>query len=521
MKKRLILMLALVAMACLLALSVSASPEKPDLGVSFGEVQTISGFTPPSQKYVGTTERVLLFDGQEYVTYPTYYITSDTTTFEMTFSAINTATGKGYDKTSVVMVEAPTGITHFKLWTFSGYTNVLYCKVPGSVVSYGNSNGWSGAFAECSSIRMIEFADGEAPLDSTMFGSQMFTNSKALEYVKLPNNLKSAGGQMFEKCSSLKTVIFGASFETLAASVVNFNGTSNANISHKELYISTTFGGEGITLNNGMFTYNSNATKDEGTKMIFYYTGTKAQAESLQAKALTTTNNGKLAYATIVSIDDFVRAEADATKNYIVYGYSSCEAFYGGHTEGVQLNSCQIGCGRGCGQVELLPNPEHNLVTNTEFGENGYFSPSRVTVVCSVCSTMTNSGDFGPLFVCKGISAKDFGNGAGLIQGYEVDKTAIAAYKALVPDFDFGVLACANAGGGEIAPKPTDKNVVDITFDNMANNFIEIKVVGIPEENVDTPVVFCIYVEIGGTFYYLDNGSTKTSVTGVSYGSMK
>jgi hypothetical protein len=67
MKKRLLLLTVLVmALVCLLAISASAAaplPTKPDLGVDFGTVTKIDGFTPPSQLFVNTTERVLLVDG--------------------------------------------------------------------------------------------------------------------------------------------------------------------------------------------------------------------------------------------------------------------------------------------------------------------------------------------------------------------------------------------------------------------------------------------------------------------------
>ena len=506
MKKKLILMFALVAIALLFTLSIGAISQKPDLGVSFGKTQTIDGIVPPSQNYVGTTERVLLYDGEEYVTYPTYYITSNSTTFEMTFSAINNATGKNYGKTSVVMVEAPTGITHFKLWTFSGYTNVLYCKVPGTVVSYGNGNGWSGAFAECSSIRMIEFADGETPLDSKMFGSQMFTNSKALEYVKLPNNLRSAGGQMFEKCSSLKTVIFGASFETLADSAVNFEYTSNANISHKELYISANFGGEGVTLNNNMFIYNSTATKDESPKMIFYYTGTKSQAEALQAKALTTTNNGKLAYATIVSIDDFVRAEADATKNYIVYGYNLCDAFYDGVHSASQISPCVIECSVCNDKIVNHISEYEELVV--EYA-NGFTAKGQKAVVCtSEGCGYAEISEMPALFENKGYSAAEY-EGGGMSIGFKVDKKAIEKYEEITGEtVNYGVFAVLADviktndifdADGKALDGVIAADITDTDFD-----IFNLKIVGFTGDQVDKDLVMGAYVGVSkdGTTEY-------------------
>ena len=447
MKKKLLIILFVAAIACMLAFSVSASPAKPDLGVSFGDVQTIPNFTPPSQKYVGTTERVLLYDGTNYVTYPTYYITKDSTTFEMTFDAINGVTEKGYNELSVVMVEAPTGITHFKAYTFSGYTSVVYCKVPGTVVKYGNGS-WSAAFESCSWIRMIEFVDGTTPLDNTMFGSNMFSGCSALEYVKLPNNLKTTGGSLFNACKSLKTVIFGTGFETLPSSGGNFAGADDkSKTSHKELYISAKFGGDGVTLNNQMFVWTSKETSDDAPKMIFYYTGTKAQAEALQTKALATENNGKLAYATIVSIDDFVRANAEAGKNYIVYGYNVCDAFYNGqHVE--DNNTCTITCSQ-CGANGVAEkNPIHNFTSTYEY-KNGYTQNGVETSVCENAGCIYCAENepkvvaLAPIFKDFKYSVRD-DDKFGIVMEYDIDTDALAIYEAgASTTVNFGVVAIA------------------------------------------------------------------------------
>ena len=76
MKKKLLLITLMAALlVCALAIFANAAapmPSKPDLGVSFGDVNTIDGFTAPSELYVGTTERVLLVDENgNYATYPT------------------------------------------------------------------------------------------------------------------------------------------------------------------------------------------------------------------------------------------------------------------------------------------------------------------------------------------------------------------------------------------------------------------------------------------------------------------
>ena len=122
-----------------------------------------------------------------------------------------------------------------------------------------------------------------------------------------------------------------------------------------------------------------------------------------------------------------------------------------------------------------------------------------------------------PLFVSRGVSAKTFGTDIGLIQGYWINKNAIDEYKSGAPDFNFGILAYANVGGGAVEPKPGQDKVIDVIFDSSANDFLEVKVIGIPADCVDTAVVFCVYVKEGDKFFYLDNGNTTDTVVGHKY----
>ena len=129
MKKRLFIAIFVVICMSLLALVSSASapaPQKPALDVDFGTVTTIDGFTPPSELYVNTDERVLLVDEEgNYVTYPTYYVTKNNATFDFDFSKLNAAQSVQYAKKSVVMLEIPDGVTTISNSYFAGTGNFL------------------------------------------------------------------------------------------------------------------------------------------------------------------------------------------------------------------------------------------------------------------------------------------------------------------------------------------------------------------------------------------------------------
>ena len=146
-----------------------------------------------------------------------------------------------------------------------------------------------------------------------------------------------------------------------------------------------------------------------------------------------------------------------------------------------------------------------------------YMADGYCSRQCDRCGEVSNEDKIDALFTSLGISAKTFGDGIGLTQGYALNRAAISAYADNTEGFDFGVLAYANLGGTEVAPKPGDDKVVDIVFDNMANDYIDVMISGIPDEHKDTAIVLCIYVKDKGGFYYLNNGNTTEAVVGNTY----
>ena len=172
---------------------------------------------------------------------------------------------------------------------------------------------------------------------------------------------------------------------------------------------------------------------------------------------------------------------------------------------------------------EAAERKEHTFdFENGEIGSivyNNYFEKGFKSVLCADCAATQalDEATEGALFISKGISAKTFGDTIGLVQGYELNRNAINLYKSFNSDFDFGILAYANVGGGAVAPKPGENKVVDITFNNMANDYIEVMLTSIPDDCQDVKLVFCIYATKGDCFYYLDDGVMSDTVVGKSY----
>ena len=88
------------------------------------------------------------------------------------------------------------------------------------------------------------------------------------------------------------------------------------------------------------------------------------------------------------------------------------------------------------------------------------------------------------------------------------------------PDFNYGILATVNKGDSAITPKIGDENVLTGNFSKTENDYLDIKVTGIPATEGDTKIVFCVYVTVGEDMYYLDNEQTSKSVLGISYNSV-
>ena len=535
MKKKLLLTMVVVAIFTLLfAMCVFAAapiPQKPDLGVDFGAVTTIDGFEAPSSLYTSTDERVLLVDEEgNYVTYPTYYVTKDNATFDFDFSKLNSAQSIQYSKKSVVMVEIPDGVTTISGSYFAGTGNFPACvsvQFPGSVTSYGAS-----MFSTNSVIRCVEFLDGTEPITmgDSMFGGNWNSGPANICYVKFPNNLTSIGINTFGKAKGTgvsKTIIFGESLESIGT---GFFGESTPGDTDTFLYVSDVFFTKTAMFEN-LF---GNEAPYHGNllRLTMFYTGTKEQAEALAAKGLSVQtgymwDENKLK---IVSASEYDYATHKPTQNKsitIVYDFSKCDAFYNGTHDEQKLNSCQFGCARGCGVVALLENPEHVYSKTVMYGEGtevDFFANITVCETCQNCNTQNGEPTIiNPLFTDKGYSVCLFET--GIVYSYITNSDAIDTYKSLVSsDFEYGLVAskfegtplsyengAAVAGNGTISANMTKR---------QDYKYLEIKVVGLSSEHLDTKIVCCGYVRLGEEIYYISVDGTSQSAQGKTYNSL-
>ena len=518
MKKKLFFVLCIAVCAMLFAITASATsvvPQKPTLDVDFGAVTTIPEFTPPSELYKTTTERVLLVDGEgNYVTYPTYYVTKDSTTFDFDFSKLNSAQSVQYSKKSVVMLEIPKGVTTISQSYFAGTGNFPLCvsvQFPGTVTSYGAS-----LFAGYNSvIRVVEFLDGTEPvtMGDAMFGSQWNGGAASIEYVKFPNNLVSIGNNTFGKAFSSKTIILGANLESIGT---GFLGQSTPSNKDTFVYVSDNFFSKTAVFNNLLGGYDQ--YHDSLLKITLFYAGSQTDAQKL-VDACTALNTGYTLSqnnVTFVSANEYDYAThkpSGNNKTTIVYGVNSCDAFYNGahafDTDCTTADSCENGCG-----LTNTKNDSHNNSEKLLFA-NGITAEGVYTLGCTNDGCGANSKTtVAPVFVAKGYSTNTDKN--AINGGYSVDLDSLALYERLIGELKYGIIIANANSFGEKTFLDQDNKVnsdkaLQVEMDKQYASF-DCSINFGTNTGIDLDLIICAYVIEGDTVTYIQS-STGDDVT--------
>ena len=209
MKKALLLIIAISALFCMLAISSSAATTD-----EFGEIEIVAGMSDKSafgeDGTSNATSRVVMFDGTEYHTYPSYYICKNSTKTEPTFDELNEKTKKEYDIKSIIRIEFPENITRTQS-KFRYMSNVVYIHLPPTVNLIGQDE-----FHNCTSLVYIN-----VPRDCTAIGNYAFNGCSKLEVLDMSEavSLKSTGSNFGG--NKITSLIFPEGFET-------FGGMSSA-----------------------------------------------------------------------------------------------------------------------------------------------------------------------------------------------------------------------------------------------------------------------------------------------------
>ena len=340
----------------------------------------------------------------------------------------------------------------------SKLTTVIGYELADNITSVGNN-----MFNRCP-LTALTF-----PKNITSIGSYAFFGHKSQQSViKIPNGVTTIGDHAFVRDGNTKK-IDGTVEIYLPASLTGFTGNYNFEYwDFDVMYIPS-----GLTINQGVM----NGTLDKG--VVYYYTGAK---DSLTIHG---THNAAILNAEWISADNFTSASAD--KNYIVYGYNKCDAFYNG---------------------------EH-LTTEQAYDFTSFAEKSYVKSICSRCNQGTVLKEIAPLFTCLGYSAPENGKG-GIAIGFTVSNVAIAEYEEITGktvSYGMFVVLKDRLGDNDVfgADGTLADGVINAEIANHDYSWLELKIVGFTDEQKDTKLAMGAYVAVteGETteYSYLQSGT--------------
>ena len=347
--------------------------------------------------------------------------------------------------------------------------NMRSVDIPKNVtIFYSNGHSNNGhTFYRCVNLTDVYFAP-DSRLETIQHYA--FSNCRALKEITIPNSVVSLGSQVFWDCFSLETVRLGAN-QGKGLDEYNVQSMLYGCKALKYVYVSDTL----------IPTAGSHLFYSGANGMVFFYTGTYEQYEALNAILKTLGNNGKFTGATPIewnSINDdqfYKNLATNDNKNYVVYGYGRCDAFYGGHKMSADA------------QMQLT----------------SYFDDIKFASVC------TNEGcnhagydetkTIGAIFVDYGYSMteNEIGGKLSMSQFFGIDKANLEKYTALTNEsFEFGFVVSSNADPMNEANSDliAQGKTYVTTQSKIKHDYFEIKVSGFTDANSNSDLAFCVYV---------------------------
>ena len=307
------------------------------------------------------------------------------------------------------------------------------------------------AFSGGPKFTTITFPDGIKTIGDNAFNGHKITGN-----IVLPNTVTALGDHAFAGSNvAMGKLVLGAGLKTITGTYT-FEKTD-----FKEVYIPA-----------GVTAFPQGAFKEcLGSGSVYFYTGTQDQLKALLTNS-NSDSNGNFKNATVASLAEYNAATDKTSKNYIVYGYSACDAFYNGaHNEADTVNgsACYLkDCSR-CDVGELyiggdVKSGTHTLAVEYVYA-NGYMQAGQIVSICSNpgCTHGTKETAFTdalePIF--KGLKYSLSDKGTGICVVYDIDQDAVAEYEKSGKTLKYGVAAAfsTNTNNGEIVK--TDATVAD------------------------------------------------------------
>ena len=531
MKKRLLFIA--VCLALFVALTICASAATTN---EWGTVETSTTIDLTGMA-TDTDLRVVLFDGTEYHTYPAQYIVTSATDITLDFSKINSAFGKEYStaNNSVIRIEIPrhvltivggvfnygknnnlvevffpkdSKVTTLKWGCFEKNKGLQKINLPASLTTLDGQNNFAG----CSSLKYVTFDEGYSV---SYIPLNCFQSCSSLEYIKFPNCVTEIRGGAFGSCSKLKTIIFGDSLQTMGGPM------SDSATGGSVWYLPASFYASNVTATppSNMFhwagaqTNGVSGNNNNPKNITFVFTGTKAEAEALQAKfkaadAATGENCvglSRLYNATLCTEEEYEQLTGKkigeiATGYYLVYGYNRCKAFYENEHALNGTGSCLDGasCSR-CG-YSIGKKTEHTIFETLTY--KSYTAQGSWCYGCSNegCVVIDASSKTPAIFVAS--AANGFStNGRGGIAfgGFNVNVSALDEFNRVNKDkpLVFGIMLVNPAFVGDTFMKNGEVNAQSafLKFDLSNTKYTNIGIMmnGFNEEAEKLALVISLY----------------------------
>ena len=242
--------------------------------------------------------------------------------------------------------------------------------------------------------------------------------------------------------------------------------------------------------------------------MVIFYTGSYEQYESLKATLTTLQNNGKFINATPIEYnsandDQYYKDLAtNNKKNYVVYGYNPCKAFYDNQHVGTEVIS----------YVDY--DSEGNKIAGKQFLTN-----AELCVECTRCHSSEINATLAPLFKSLGFSY----SADAVMQGFAVNHSVIADYEEYYGlDISFGLVCAVSSNVSEGKVLEADKKAT-VDYTGKSFSIFEMKLSGISSDAYNqTQLYICGYAILGDKTYYISGGNIGESAVGfeITYSSI-
>ena len=479
MKKRIILTIAIiVALACLLAIGVSAE--------NIGGIEYTLNASNKTATFAASNRTDCTLTR---VVIPETVVGADGNTYTVTSIADRSIGHQDANAGNqhIEYLYVPKTVTYLGAQFARNCYSLKEVKIDASVTKLNAGDFWS-----CSALEILDLS-GMKNLTTL---DQITSSTPKLHTVKLPNTVTTIGGKAFQSCGSITSFVIPNGVTTigsncfqstkiqtlvLPATLNSVGGAAFHSISTVEtlVFANTSFDG-----------WSTNVTFNSVNPKTIFFAGN-------DPTTLTNHYTQWASYKTL-SYADYLADPSKATAKTIVYGTENCE----------------------CGYVVTNEEPILNFTSFTE--------KMTINKICTHCEKVNVVKTIDAMFTCLGYSAPMSGE-AGIAIGFTINNEAIAEYEEITgKSITFGVYAVAQQKLGENDIFDENGNatagVINADLTSYSVDAFEIKIVGFAENQKDIKLSLGAYVtEDGKTYSYLQSdkaGELVGSYYAVSYNSI-